>query len=657
MKKHLFLVLTAVVLTTSFVQAQPESAGKVKFHKRFVEHFNEPESPFFNSNLRKSGVENRYFPGIESPSEKGVKIMMFKIDPDDPAGAGRGPEIVSKDFTYFGSYSARIKVPDATKTQPDVGAVVGYFTYHMDNVAGLSEIDIEWLLADPEIIYVGTWTGKRGNLQRVGRVINLAKGIIYSTSYRIGNGENTTLTGIQNQPETIQPVENYNATSQFYTYGFDWYPDRITWWIIHPKTGKKIVLWDYSGSTPLFTGIPQNPTHYRLNFWHTNNWPVETRPNSIEKPLNHYELEIDWMSYKPFEKINKKYQQSELNPDRFPPKPNPEKYIVYRTSDSITVDGKLTKEEWDKAPWSASFVDIEGSKKPLPKYKTKVKALWDDEYIYFAAELEEPHVWAKLVQKDTVIYYDNDFEIFIDPNHHTHAYYELEVNAFGVPWDLLLLKPYRDGGMAIVGWDIAGLKVGIHVDGTLNDPSDIDKGWSVEIAIPLKNFLGWPAGGKLPEPGTQWRVGFSRVEWRTHIENGDYVKDINPNTGKPFPEDNWVWSPQGRINMHMPEMWGYFQFSGKKAGEGTDDFIPDPDFDMKWALRLVYYAQNEYFKANGRYTDNLKALRLTSTDFPPGLDQPVIMATRTTFECYYPNSPLTIYQDGKLADSRKTPKR
>jgi hypothetical protein len=245
---------------------------------------------------------------------------------------------------------------------------------------------------------------------------------------------------------------------------------------------------------------------------------------------------------------------TEPNPDRFPPKPNPESYIVYRTSAPIVADGKLTEAEWDNAPWSNYFVDIEGDKKPLPKYKTRMKALWDDENIYFAAEMEEPHVWAKLRQRDTVIFYDNDFEIFIDPDGDTHGYYEFEMNAFGTPWDLLLPKPYRDGGPAINGWDIAGLKVGVNVDGTINNPRDIDKGWSVEIVIPLRTMREYTVGNRLPEPGTQWRVSFSRVQWRTHVdENGTYQKDINPETNRPFPEDNWVWTPQGRINMHMPE--------------------------------------------------------------------------------------------------------
>ena len=237
--------------------------------------------------------------GVNSSIEPDTKVLSFKIDPLDSAGAGRGPEIISKSFTHFGTYAARLKVPDARTVQPNVGAVVGYFTYHVDSIPGLSEVDFEWLLADPTVIYVGTWTGHRGELRRVGRTINLAEGIIYNTSYREGhNGERTLLTGMQNQPETIEAIPDFDASAGFYTYGFDWYPDRIQWWMLHPTSGERIVLWDYHGTT---IGIPQHRTRYRMNFWHTKDWFVETNPLSTEKPLYPYELEVDWMSYKPFD--------------------------------------------------------------------------------------------------------------------------------------------------------------------------------------------------------------------------------------------------------------------------------------------------------------------------------------------------------------------
>jgi hypothetical protein len=75
-----------------------------------------------------------------------------------------------------------------------------------------------------------------------------------------------------------------------------------------------------------------------------------------------------------------------------------------------------------------------------------MKMVWDDEYLYVAAEMEEPDIWATLTERDSVIFHDNDFEVFIDPDGDTHAYYELEVNALATAWDLMLLKPYRDGG-------------------------------------------------------------------------------------------------------------------------------------------------------------------------------------------------------------------
>ena len=273
---------------------------KEQYHDSFFEDFSGSSSEVFRHNSFGEADALRYAYGADSPAEPGTKIISFRIDPNGPAGAGRGPEIISKDYTHYGTYAARLKVPDVRDIQPNAGVVVGYFTYHMDSVPGLSEIDWEWLIADPEVIYVGTWTGPKGDLRRVGRTINMAKGIIYNTSYRENlSGVRRQLTGIQSIPDTIPAIEGYDASSQFHTYGFDWYPDRIRWWLIHPVSADTVVLWDYRGS---LEGIPQNKTRYRMNFWHTNNWPVETNPNSIEKPLQPYELEVDWMSYDPLKK-------------------------------------------------------------------------------------------------------------------------------------------------------------------------------------------------------------------------------------------------------------------------------------------------------------------------------------------------------------------
>jgi hypothetical protein len=341
-----------------------------------------------------------------------------------------------------------------------------------------------------------------------------------------------------------------------------------------------------------------------------------------------------------------KLQSSALN---FPPKPDPRGYVCYRTSTPINIDGVPDEKAWNDVPWTDYFVDIEGSSKPAPLYRTHAKMLWDDANLYIAAELEDPHVWATLRQRDTIIFFDNDFEVFIDPDGDTQAYYELEVNAYGTPWDLLLLKPYRNGGPPLNGWNIAGLQVATHVNGTINNPSDIDKGWTVEEKIPL-SALNEGAKG-LPAAGDKWRIDFSRVEWRVVTENGTYRKEINPATGKPYPEYNWVWSPQGRIDMHMPEMWGFLQFSGIEAGKGTEAFVPDPDLDLKWALRMIYYAEDKYYLTYNSYTSRLEDLGLKRSDFPENLPAPVIGSTRSAFEAYFPAAgklSWSIYQDGRI---------
>ena len=296
MKQIRQLILIAIVFLNG-VSAFPQQSQTNKYHKYFFEDFSRARLKNFKAYEGAKGADSLWKSGVRLPTERKTKILLLKINPESEPGAGRGPEISSKYFTHFGTYAARLKIPDVKKIQPDVGAVVGYFTYHMDSVQGLSEIDFEWLIADPGIIYIGTWTGQQGDLRRIGRIIDISSGIIYNTSYRERlSGLSRPLTGFQSLPDSIPPIEGYNATSQFNIYGFDWYPDRIRWWMIHPVTADTVVLWDYRGSQE---GIPQNCTHYRMNFWHTNNWPVETNPNSIEKPLHPYETEIDWMSYKP----------------------------------------------------------------------------------------------------------------------------------------------------------------------------------------------------------------------------------------------------------------------------------------------------------------------------------------------------------------------
>jgi hypothetical protein len=124
----------------------------------------------------------------------------------------------------------------------------------------------------------------------------------------------------------------------------------------------------------------------------------------------------------------------------------PQGYVCYHTTGPLTIDGRLDEADWQHAAWTRDFQDIEGDAKPAPRFRTRAKMLWDDDYFYVGAELEEPHVWATLTNHDAIIFQDNDFEVFIDPDGDRHEYYEIEINALNTEWDLLLKKPYISGG-------------------------------------------------------------------------------------------------------------------------------------------------------------------------------------------------------------------
>jgi len=292
-----------------------------------------------------------------------------------------------------------------------------------------------------------------------------------------------------------------------------------------------------------------------------------------------------------------------------------------RLNPAPVIDGRIDDPGWDLAPWSEPFTDIQGDRAAPPRHRTRVRLGWDDDYFYVAAHLDEPHVQATLTERDAVIYHDNDFEVFIDPDGDNHLYGELEINALGTVWDLLLVSPYRDGGPAVDAWDINGLKSAVAVDGTLNDPGDRDGGWTVELAIPWK-VLG-PIAGRAcpPAPGDIWRVNFSRVQWRTEVVEGRYRKILDEATGRALPEDNWVWSPQGLIAMHCPEMWGLVRFVERPVdGDGPGSVATAAGerarIAMANGLMPLYYRQQARREATGSYAGALTDLEIPAGHWP-----------------------------------------
>jgi len=335
-------------------------------------------------------------------------------------------------------------------------------------------------------------------------------------------------------------------------------------------------------------------------------------------------------------KISSKLRAIPFPNDEFLKGPfSPPVYMCNRAVLPPKIDGDMFKPFWDAAPRTMAFHDIEGACRPAPKHETWAKLLWDEENLYLGAVLYGDEIWAYVKERDDIIFQDNDFEFFLDKDGSTHNYFELEINALNTLWDLLLPKPYRDGGNAIDGFDYKGIVSAVKIDGELNNPKAKNAYWSVEMMIPWKGIAKHGAASEPPKVGDYHRLNFSRVQWRAEVKDGQWQRVINPETGHPYPEDNWVYAPTGVVNIHYPELWAFLVY----ADENTPTFeIPEVE-KIKWELRKVYYAQRAYYEANGCFNNE------------PMVESPykiIVETTTNMFQAYIKHEGLqiNIAQDG-----------
>lgn len=284
----------------------------------------------------------------------------------------------------------------------------------------------------------------------------------------------------------------------------------------------------------------------------------------------------------------------------------PRSYTLYRASSPLNIDGNLEEKSWLDAPWTNYFVDIEGGLKPSPAHKTRVKMLWDEKYLYIAAELEEPHLWANPQPEKDIIFRDNVFKIFIDPDNNVHDDFEIQINPQNKMLFLIMNKPYRDSGTPVTGWSPIGYKSGVKLLGTINNSGDKDQGWLAEIAIPLAALKFDPTNSK---QNNKLRINFLRTNFDFNVKDGVYSRGVD-NSGKALPPHYSCFTPQGIINMHYPERWAYTVFSEKAPNMEAENFsLPYSEKQRKY-LWLVYYRQKEFFKLNKKYANSLNDLNI-----------------------------------------------
>ena len=296
----------------------------------------------------------------------------------------------------------------------------------------------------------------------------------------------------------------------------------------------------------------------------------------------------------------------------------PPTYVCGRADTPPVIDGRGDDAVWQQARELSPLRDIEGAAIP---HECRIKMVWDDDYLYILADMDEQHLWATLREHDSVIYQDPDFEVFIDPDGDGLNYIELEINALNTTWDLFLPRPYRfDGQHILHDWEIPGLKHAVHLRGTLNNATDIDDGWSVELAIPWSSITSHatqPRRGIAPEAGSSMRFNFSRVNWRVR-PNADspcgYTKQTDA-AGHPLPESNHVWAPTGKINIHLPEHWGRVVFSPRHAAE-WESAMPEPQELTRRAIFSALNAQLEHQGRTGAFSPELPLPDGVQIQFP-----------------------------------------
>ncbi|MFD1141946.1 carbohydrate-binding family 9-like protein [Larkinella insperata] len=259
-------------------------------------------------------------------------------------------------------------------------------------------------------------------------------------------------------------------------------------------------------------------------------------------------------------------------------------YTAQKISQTLEINGDLTKPAWQSATWSQRFADMVTAAPGL--YDTRAAMLWNDTHLYVAFRAEEPFLEAHLTQRDSIIFLENDLELLIDGG---DCYYELEVNARNTVYEVFFIwrDAYQKGGRfdvplfdvyhpqtltfggnfdrtdetfwygthprgvrwAFLHYDLPGLQTAVKLEGTLNDNRDIDRGWSLEIAIPWQS-LTWLANGRSlpPQNGDRWKMFLGRFQ-KVSV------------SGIPV-QQAMVLTPHGVLDTHLPERWSEIEFAG-----------------------------------------------------------------------------------------------
>jgi len=227
-------------------------------------------------------------------------------------------------------------------------------------------------------------------------------------------------------------------------------------------------------------------------------------------------------------------------------------YRCYRATGAIKLDGKLDEPSWRKADDTGVFVVYSGEADP--QNSTTARLVWDDRFLYAAFQCKDSDIYATHTERNAPLYEQDVVELFVENKASTEGHYlEYEVSPKAVLFDLYLTAPFKGKALASKGF-----AAGAKVTGSLNDPTDDDSGYTVEIAIPFEDI--YQEAGARPGNGERVRLNLYRIDYQTPQKLGE--------TGKA--PRFLTWSPTTKVNFHMPERFGTVTFIQKPLGASEE---------------------------------------------------------------------------------------
>jgi hypothetical protein len=187
-----------------------------------------------------------------------------------------------------------------------------------------------------------------------------------------------------------------------------------------------------------------------------------------------------------------------------------------RRAGRIKIDGVIDEMAWARAQLLQDFSAFWEKRKA--KSATKARLLWDNEYLYFCAEMEDVDLYADVREHNGMCWTNDVFELFFKPSEDKPAYYEFQVNTLNTVLEMYLPSRGAGGYQRFAPLGNLGLESAVRLDGTLNDWTDKDKGWSVEGRIPWKAF---EATGGRPKAGDKWRFALCRYDYSVAYDRPD----------------------------------------------------------------------------------------------------------------------------------------